>query len=75
MTRDIADRLARLARALEGDYDPETVAHFLMRCLFTMFAEDVGLLPAGSFTQLLADARRNVAHFPGSSSATSCGAP
>ncbi|MCB0233155.1 MAG: class I SAM-dependent DNA methyltransferase, partial [Anaerolineae bacterium] len=64
VTRDIADRLARLARALEGDYDPETVAHFLMRCLFTMFAEDVGLLPAGSFTQLLADARRNVAHFP-----------
>jgi hypothetical protein len=35
-----------------------------MRCLFTMFAEDVALLPAGSFTQLLADARRNVAHFP-----------
>ena len=35
-----------------------------MRCLFTMFAEDVALLPAGSFTQLLADARHNVAHFP-----------
>ncbi|MGB4805476.1 MAG: type IIL restriction-modification enzyme MmeI, partial [Anaerolineae bacterium] len=64
VTRDIADRLARLARALEGQHDPQTVAHFLMRCLFTMFAEDVGLLPHGSFTQLLADARHNVAHFP-----------
>lgn len=64
VTRDIADRLARLARALEGAHDPQVVAHFLMRCLFTMFAEDVGLLPTGSFTQLLADARHSVAHFP-----------
>ncbi len=64
VTRDIAARLARLAQALEREHDPDTVAHFLMRCLFTMFAEDVGLLPAGSFTQLLADARHNVAHFP-----------
>ncbi len=64
VTRDIADRLARLARALEGKHDPQAVAHFLMRCLFTMFAEDVGLLPPGSFAQLLADARHSVAHFP-----------
>ena len=64
VTRDIADRLARLAKALEKDHPADAVAHFLMRCLFTMFAEDVGLLPAGSFTQLLADSRRNVAHFP-----------
>ena len=35
-----------------------------MRCLFTMFAEDVGLLPDRAFTQLLADSRRNVASFP-----------
>ncbi len=64
VTREIATRLARLAQALERGHDPDAVAHFLMRCLFTMFAEDVALLPAGSFTQLLADARRNVAHFP-----------
>lgn len=64
VTREIAARLARLAQALERGHDPDAVAHFLMRCLFTMFAEDVALLPAGSFTQLLADARRNVAHFP-----------
>ena len=35
-----------------------------MRCLFTMFAEDVGLLPNRAFTQLLADSRLNVASFP-----------
>ncbi len=35
-----------------------------MRCLFTMFAEDVGLLPKRAFTELLADSRRNAASFP-----------
>jgi hypothetical protein len=46
VTRDVAERLARLAQALEqAEHPPELVAKFLMRCLFTMFAEDVGLLP------------------------------
>src|SRR5690606_10178571 len=45
VTRDIAERLARIARRLEGRHDPRDVAEFLMRCLFTMFAEDVGLIP------------------------------
>ncbi|MCB0598015.1 MAG: class I SAM-dependent DNA methyltransferase, partial [Phaeodactylibacter sp.] len=58
VTRKIADRLARLARSLEGQHAPERVAHFLMRCLFTMFAEDVGLLPEKSFTQLLSDMQK-----------------
>ena len=53
VTRDIAERLAKIAKRLEGDYDSETVAHFLMRCLFTMFAEDVGLIPVKSFENLL----------------------
>lgn len=64
VTRQIADRLARLARSLEGRYPPERVAGFLMRSLFTMFAEDVGLLPEGSFTQLLDNARQDPFHFP-----------
>ncbi|MFC3594490.1 class I SAM-dependent DNA methyltransferase [Novosphingobium piscinae] len=38
-------------------YRPEPVAHFLMRCLFTMFAEDTGLLERGSFADVLAGAR------------------
>jgi hypothetical protein len=32
---------------------PETVAAYLTRCLFSMFAEDVELLPKGSFQGLL----------------------
>jgi hypothetical protein len=54
VTRDIAERLARIAKALETrGHDAGKVAEFLMRCLFTMFAEDVKLLPEGSFTALL----------------------
>lgn len=56
-TREIAVRLARVAQSLEGRYAPERVAAFLSRCLFSMFAEDVGLLPKvdnqGAFTGLL----------------------
>ena len=55
VTRDIADRLAKLARSLEqAGHAPEAVAQFLMRCLFTMFAEDVRLLPHDSLRDLLA---------------------
>ncbi len=54
VTREIATRLAALARSLEAArHSPELVAQFLMRCLFTMFAEDVKLLPAESFRNLL----------------------
>ncbi|WP_299867165.1 DNA methyltransferase [uncultured Hoeflea sp.] len=55
VTRDIAERLAKIARRLEGKHDAKDVAEFLMRCLFTMFAEDVGLLPEKSFEKLLFD--------------------
>jgi hypothetical protein len=59
VTREIAGRLARLARSLEaGAHDPQAVAGFLMRCLFTMFAEDVGLLPEKCFTRLLGELRQ-----------------
>ena len=54
ITRVIADQLAKLAKSLEESGHPaEQVASFLMRCLFTMFSEDVGLLPERSFTDLL----------------------
>ena len=54
VTREIAERLAAVSKALEGKgCDAEDVAMFLMRCLFTMFAEDVGLLPPQSFKQVL----------------------
>ena len=74
VTREIARSLGRLAASLEeAGHTAETVATFLMRCLFTMFAEDVGLLPKDSFTQ---PARRACADTPSSSSpwSRSCGA-
>ncbi|MDQ2089758.1 class I SAM-dependent DNA methyltransferase [Marimonas arenosa] len=54
VTRDIAAHLAELGKSFEGQgHDSETVARFLMRCLFSMFAEDVDLIPKNSFTDLL----------------------
>jgi hypothetical protein len=54
VTREIAARLALLGRSLEAaGHNAERVALFLMRSLFTMFAEDIGLLPKHSFRELL----------------------
>ena len=54
-TREIALRLAKVSQDLEKrGVGAEDAAMFLMRCLFTMFAEDVGLLPKKSFQELLA---------------------
>lgn len=51
VTREIARELAELSTALEKNgHTPETVARFLIRCVFTMFAEDIGLLPSAPFT-------------------------
>jgi hypothetical protein len=64
VTREIAKRLAEVSKALEArDCNPEDVAHFLMRCLFTMFAEDTDLLPKGSFCDLLQKCVEDPAHF------------
>lgn len=64
VTRDVAERLARIARKLEARHDAKDVAEFLMRCLFTMFSEDVGLLPADSFRNLLGELRERPDQFP-----------
>ena len=64
VTRQIAQRLAVVSKALEKDkHPPEDVAMFLMRCLFTMFAEDVDLLPKKSFERLLERCEGDVAKF------------
>jgi len=64
VTREIAGHLARLAVSLEADgHSAGRVAAFLMRCLFTMFAEDVGLLMRNSFTNLLESLRDTPDHF------------
>ena len=64
VTREIADQLARLAKSLEAaGHAPQHVAGFLMRALFTMFAEDVGLLPKRAFTTLLHDLENDLPSF------------
>jgi len=64
VTREIADRLGRLAKSLEAaGHAPKSVATFHMRCLFTMFAEDVGLLRKNGFSELLQDLRNDPAKF------------
>lgn len=54
VTRKLAAQLAALSAQLEqAGHGSEVVAAFLMRCLFTMFAEDVKLIPEDSFKGLL----------------------
>jgi len=69
VTREVAQLLAQLAKSLESHssfkpnqplaqvqqapVDPEVIAAYLTRCLFSMFAEDVELLPKGAFVGLL----------------------
>jgi len=67
VTREIAGHLANVARSLdEAGHDPVKVAQFLMRCLFTMFVEDIELLQPPIFTAALKDHwLENPESFPG----------
>ncbi len=63
VTKEIAARLAELAADLEDrGLDTERVARFLMRCVFSCFAEDVGLLPEQLFRRTLETARASGDH-------------
>ncbi|MCX6936852.1 MAG: class I SAM-dependent DNA methyltransferase [Verrucomicrobia bacterium] len=58
VTREAARRLAELAKSFEdAGNEPRQIAAFLTRCLFCMFAEDVGLLPKDGFRALLESLR------------------
>ncbi len=58
LTKAAARRFAELATALRSrGHEPQTVAHFLDKLLFCLFAEDTGLLPKGLLFRL-ADATR-----------------
>lgn len=56
ITEKIAGKLPVLAASLEArGYDQERVSRFLMRCVFTMFAEDVRLLHDEPFRHMIED--------------------
>ena len=60
VTERAAATFAELAQRLrDRGQEPQTVAHFVNRLVFCMFAEDVGLLPDEMFTRMLTHARRN----------------
>ena len=66
LTEQAAAEFAELAGRLRArGNDPQMVAHFVNRLVFCMFADDVGLLPAGLFDQMLALARRRPARSAG----------
>lgn len=54
VTKQAAEEFARLAQILrQWGEDPQKTAHYLIRLLFCLFAEDIGLLPRGLFTKLV----------------------
>ena len=66
VTERAAATFAELAQGLrDRGHDPPTVAHFVNRLVFCMFAEDVGLLPNDMFTRMLERTRRDPDRFVG----------
>ena len=54
ITEEIAQQFSRLAQSLRNrGHDPQVAAHFLMKCMFCLFAEDVELLPPDLFKKVL----------------------
>jgi hypothetical protein len=64
VTQEAARQFSTLANVLRkfGE-EPQQVAHFLIRLLFCLFAEDIGLLPEKLFPRLLGQTRRNSKDF------------
>ena len=64
VTREAAAQFSRIAQILYAyGEEPQNVAHFLIRILFSLFAEDVGLLPEKLFTRLVEQTRLQPKHF------------
>lgn len=59
VTRDAADKIATVYNSLvDRGEDKNEAQHFVLQCVFAMFAEDIGLLPKSCFTSLLEDCIR-----------------
>ena len=64
LTEQAAAKFAALAQRLrERDHDAQTVAHFVNRLVFCMFAEDVRLLPDHMFRRMLEHCQAQPAEF------------
>ncbi|MEP7137054.1 MAG: DNA methyltransferase [Chloroflexota bacterium] len=64
VTREAATQFSKLADNLRKyGNDPQEIAHFLIRLLFCLFAEDIGLLPEKLFPRLLEQTRHNSKDF------------
>jgi type II restriction/modification system DNA methylase subunit YeeA len=60
----VKDLLVNVADKLKArGYDADKTAHFLVKVVFTLFAEDADLLPSNLFTQLLNAARKKPKDF------------
>jgi type II restriction/modification system DNA methylase subunit YeeA len=66
LTAKAAAEFAELAGQLRTRGNaPQVVAHFVNRLVFCLFADDVGLLPAGLFERMLDASRKRPAQFEG----------
>ncbi|HHY58269.1 MAG TPA: class I SAM-dependent DNA methyltransferase [Chloroflexi bacterium] len=64
VTEEAAAHFARLADHLrKWGHGSHEIAHYLIRLLFCLFAEDIDLLPRELFTRLVDNGRRNPALF------------
>ncbi len=64
LTAEAAARFSDLAQRLRArGHDAGTIAHFVNRLVFCMFAEDVGLLPERLFQKMLDASRADPASF------------
>jgi len=58
VTRQAAAEFGKLAESLrKAGHDPEKAAHFLIRILFCLFAEDIRLLPEGLFSRMIEETK------------------
>jgi type II restriction/modification system DNA methylase subunit YeeA len=58
ITEEVAGQFARLAEGMAARGIPaQQAAHFLMKLMFCMFAEDIELLPRGLFARTVANAK------------------
>jgi len=54
VTKKAAAEIGKIAQGLrDRGHEPHDAAHFLMKVMFCLFAEDVNLLPKGLFEQML----------------------